>query len=169
MNYTGDSPPVKETVPLRSPEILYRCPRCGTAGRLRPPAPPSGPACRSCELVLRPADPGPWSEGRSLDRCPLCGDDKLYVQRDFDQRAGCAIVGLGAALVPWTYGLSLAVCALADWLLYRRLPPLTVCYVCGARMRGTPVSAAHAPFDLMSAQTWEARSLAWRKRHQAGN
>lgn len=98
-------------------------------------------------------------------RCMVCGDDKFYVQKAFDQRLGCLIVAVGAVLVPWTYGLSLAVCALADLLLYRRLPPLTVCYVCKARYAGYPTHPDHAAYDLMTAQTYEARSLTWRRRY----
>lgn len=95
----------------------------------------------------------------------MCGEDKLYLVKDFDQRIGCLIVAAGAALVPWTYGLSLAVCALADLLLYRSLPMIAACYVCGARFQGHPAGPDLRPYDLMTAQTYEARALAWRKRH----
>ena len=95
--------------------------------------------------------------------CPLCGNDKLYRQKDFSQKLGCLIMGVGAALVPWTWGLSLPVFALADFALYRALPFITCCYVCGARLRGLPLSPEALPFELLSAQTWEARGLAWRR------
>ena len=100
-----------------------------------------------------------------LAACPICGEDKLYVQKSLDQKIGCLVLAAGAALVPWTYGLSLAVCALADWLLYRMLPSITVCYVCGARCSGWPLNPDHKTYDLMTAQTWEARSITWRRRH----
>ena len=103
--------------------------------------------------------------GRAVSTCAVCGDDKLYVQKDFSQKVGCLVVGIGAVLVPWTYGLSLAVCALADWLAYRMLPMITVCYICRTRYRGLPVNPNHRPFELMTAQTWEARTLTWRRLH----
>jgi hypothetical protein len=93
--------------------------------------------------------------------CRICGSPHLYWQKDFDQRIGCAAIGLGAVLVPWTYGISLAVLALADLLLYRLLPRVAVCYVCRARYRGVPPHPGQRPFDLVTAQTYEARALKW--------
>lgn len=144
----------------------FRCPDCGATTRLELPARAGQPAaCGSCRAVIQLAAPA--SAADPLTVCAVCGDDKLYVQKDFNQKAGCLIVALGAALVPWTYGLSLALCALIDWILYMRLPPLTVCYVCGSRYAGPPLHPDHAPFELMTAQTWEARSLTWRRRRAA--
>lgn len=146
--------------------IEYRCPGCGAAGRLELPVRTGQTAaCRSCGVEMTLAAAAGTSA--PLVVCPICGDDKLYVQKDFSQKTGCLIVAIGAALVPWTYGLSLAACALLDLILYQRLPPLTVCYVCGSRHAGTPISPDHHPFDLMTAQTYEARSLSWRRRRTA--
>ena len=39
--------------------------------------------------------------GRSR-RCPACGGRQLYVQRDFNQKVGLAVVIVGAALAPFT-------------------------------------------------------------------
>ena len=58
-----------------------------------------------------------------------------------------------------------AVCALLDLALYLWLPMIAVCYVCGARYAGLPLSPDHAPYDLMTAQTYEARSHNWHARH----
>jgi hypothetical protein len=93
----------------------------------------------------------------------VCGEDKFYVQKAFSQKAGCLIVAAGATLVPWTYGLSLAVCALLDWILYKILPSVTVCYICRASYGGIPLNPDHRPYELVTAQTWEARALAWRR------
>jgi len=98
-----------------------------------------------------------------VGRCLVCGEDKFYIQKAFSQKAGCMIVAAGAALVPWTYGLSLAACAALDWLLYKMLPSVTVCYICRASYSGLPLDPAHKPYDLMTAQTWEARALTWRR------
>jgi len=45
------------------------------------------------------------------------------------------------------------------------LPSETVCYVCGSRYTGPPLNPDHKAYDLMTAQTWEARSIAWRRRN----
>jgi len=144
-------------------EIRYICPSCGAAGRIAPPLPEAGAACRACSRALPLAGASAFDPARPVIECVVCGDDKLYIQKDFNQKVGFLIVGAGAALVPWTYGLSLAVCALADYILYRLLPSITVCYICASRYRGHPLNPDHLPYDLVTAQTYEARSLTWRR------
>lgn len=74
-----------------------------------------------------------------FERCVLCGCRQFYRQKDFNQALGCLIMGIGIVLVPVTYGLSLPVFALIDWILYKRIPAMVVCYQCGAEFRGLPV------------------------------
>ena len=151
-------------------ELTYYCPSCGATNRLACPlaaADPAGHECDSCAARLafaRRAGPAP---SQPIQSCCVCGGDKLFVQKRFNQKAGCAIVGLGAVLTPWTYGLSLAACALLDLLLYRMLPMITVCYVCGTRYSGFPIGSVLRPYDLMTAQTYEARALTWRRLHDS--
>src|SRR5262245_1034847 len=78
----------------------------------------SCPACRR-ELSLFPADR--VAEGGPLTRCVVCGGERFYTQRDFNQRLGCLIAGVGAVLSPFTYGISLLVCLAVDFGLYRML------------------------------------------------
>ncbi len=145
-------------------EITCFCPSCGASNRLAPAAPGAAP-CRSCHATLPLAPAAAIEPGALLTRCPVCEEDKLYVQKRFSQKIGCLIIAVGAALVPWTYGLSLAACALLDLILYRLLPTITVCYVCAARIGGGRANPDHRPYDLMTAQTWEARAVNWRRRH----
>lgn len=148
------------------PIVITFCPRCGIANSLpvssaglgRVPAP-----CRRCANPLPIQAPDAIRAARMVTICGICGDDKLYTQKDFNQKIGCLVLAVGAALVPWTWGLSLGVCALADFLLYRVLPSITVCYVCGSRYRGLPINPEHLPFELVTAQMWEARSLNWKR------
>ena len=53
---------------------------------------------------------------------------------------------IGIVLVPKTYGLSLPVFALLDWLIYRRIPDVVVCYRCSAEFLGFPDSGRFKPF-----------------------
>lgn len=150
----------------RIPIILTFCPRCGIPNWLSVSAAglaPGSVPCRRCARPLPIHRPDAVVAGTPVTVCAICADDKLYTQKDFNQKIGCLVLAVGAALVPWTWGLSLGVCALADFLLYRILPTITVCYVCGSRYRGLPVNPDHRPFELMTAQMWEARSLNWRK------
>ena len=148
--------------------VITFCPRCGISNTLPVSTflPGCGPAlCRRCAVSLPIQAPESIRASRMVTVCGICGDDKLYTQKDFSQKVGCLVLAVGAALVPWTWGLSLGVCALADLLLYRVLPTITVCYVCASRYRGLPINPDHLPFELVTAQMWEARSLNWKRSH----
>lgn len=103
--------------------------------------------CRKCgdEKALFISDS--LKNQKILDICPLCQKKDFYIQRDFPQEAGCLVVLVGAVFVPWTYGLSLAVVAVLDFILYKSLPNISVCYHCLAKIRGTQANPKHQPFD----------------------
>lgn len=66
------------------------------------------------------------------------------------------IVLLGALLVPFTYGLSLPVLILVDWILYRRVPDVAVCYRCGAEYRQFgSIPRTIGKFDHHTAELYE--------------
>ena len=81
-----------------------------------------------------------WGEVKTineiLQNCPVCGCRQFYQQKDFNQGVGCLIMLVGIGLVSWTYGLSLPVFSLIDWLIYRKIPSMAVCYRCGAEFKG---------------------------------
>ena len=112
-----------------------RCTKCGTEARLDVP-----------EAVRT---------SRVLERCPACGSAQLYVQRDFNQKAGLAVVIVGAVLAPFTYYASLVAAALIDAGLYLLLPEITVCYRCQAHYRGFARNPAHEAFDLHIAEQYD--------------
>jgi transcription elongation factor Elf1 len=138
---------------LTRAEIAFACPRCGKEavagldGRGR---------CRSCaEETLLPLSPD-LRESGVVESCPACGSSLLYVQRDFNQKAGLAIVAIGAALAPFTpFYSSLMVAALVDALLYALLPEITVCYRCHAHFRGFARNPRHQSFDLHVAEQYD--------------
>jgi hypothetical protein len=139
-------------------EIRFACPRCKAQVVAAISGEGAVPRCEACgaEHTLRFSES--LRERRIADRCALCGSEHFYVQRDFDQRWGCLIVAIGAAFVPWTYGLSLAVCALIDLVLYRRLRSVAKCYVCKATYRGGEMHPDHKPFDLHLLEKYEAEA-----------
>lgn len=139
----------------RTPEVAFACPACGREatcgldGRGR---------CGSCRAETALDLTGSLREQRLVDVCPACGGKQLYVQRDFNQRAGLLIVGVGAVLAPFTpFYSSLFVAALVDALLYAVLPEITVCYRCQAHFRGFRRNPGHAAFDLHLAEQYEAK------------
>ena len=100
--------------------------------------------------------PLPLRDGGAVEACPACGGRQLYVQRDFNQKAGLAVVIVGAALAPFTpFYSSLMVAALIDAGLYALLPEITVCYRCHAHFRGFAKNPAHEAFDLHLAEQYE--------------
>jgi hypothetical protein len=135
----------------RAPEIAFACPACGKEavagldGRGR------------CACGADPAleVPGAVREQRLLERCLACGGAQLYVQRDFNQKAGLAVVIVGAVLAPFTYYLSLVAAALIDAGLFLLLPEITVCYRCQAHYRRFARNPRHQPFDLHIAEQYK--------------
>lgn len=122
-------------------------------------------ACQRCGHRCPPAPGALTADGGlrdPVDRCIACGSSRLFVQKDFNRRLGLAIVLVGAALSPWTYGGSLVVCLLIDYALYFVVPEVTVCYGCDAIHRGFQHNPAHRAHDPLLAERFgrEARQEA---------
>jgi hypothetical protein len=133
--------------------IRTQCRDCGLpfSAELRPD---SGELpCPNCGRA-RPVAADGWSEATPkspvlVEVCPLCGCRHLYRQRDVNRALGCAIVAVGAALVPWTFGLSLLAFGLVDLWLYRRLQEVVVCYRCDTVYRDARPLPRQTAFDLL--------------------
>jgi hypothetical protein len=138
---------------VRSREIAFPCPACreevsaGAEGQGQ---------CERCGRSTVLPLTASLREGGPVDRCPACDGVQLYVQRDFNQKAGLAIVGLGALLAPFTRYFSLLAAAVLDALLYALLPEITVCYRCASHFRGFPRNPRHAAFDLHIAEQYHS-------------
>jgi hypothetical protein len=104
--------------------------------------------CRECHREFPTFFPGRISEGEPVSRCVVCGGGRFFVQRDFNQKVGCLVVGIGAALSPFTYGISLLVCLAVDLVLYLMVKEVTLCYRCSAIYRGVARDPRHTAFDL---------------------
>jgi ribosomal protein L37AE/L43A len=133
-------------------QIAFACPSCGEEAV----ADREGVGhCRSCHANHALAPSASIREGGAVDRCPACAGEQLYVQRDFNQKAGLAIVIVGAALAPFTpFYSSLIVATLLDAALYLVLPEITICYRCQAHFRGFARNPRHQPFDLHIAEQY---------------
>ena len=137
---------------MKAPEIAFACPACGSEacagldGRAR---------CARCGGETTLPVSASLRDERVVDTCPACQGKQLYVQRDFNQRAGLAIVVVGALLAPFTpFYSSLLVAAAIDAALYALLPEITVCYRCQAHFRGFARNPAHQAFDLHTAEQY---------------
>ena len=81
-----------------------------------------------------------------FESCPFCQCRQFYVQKDFNRGLGCLVVLIGVLLVPKTYGLSLPLFALVDWLFYRRVSTMVICYRCGVEYRGFEIPSHLKPY-----------------------
>jgi len=138
----------------RDPEVAFPCPVCGreaVAGL------DGHGRCSGCGAEASLAVPPAVAETRLLDHCLACGGALLYVQRDFNQKAGLAVVVVGAVLAPFTYYVSLFAAAGIDAALYLLLPEITVCYRCHAHYRGFARNPRHEAFDLHIAEQYDPR------------
>ena len=132
--------------------VQFLCPECEQGTLLRLPLGPGPWKCPGCGAGFEPHAQASLLAGGPLKRCTVCAGERFYTQRDFNQRIGCLVAGIGAALSPFTYGISLLVCLALDLGLYFLLKQATVCYRCGSIYRGVPVNPEHGPFDLHVAE-----------------
>jgi hypothetical protein len=119
--------------------VHFLCPKCD-ARQAREP----GETARECERCVAPA------AGSIIERCAACGHDQLYFQKDFNRTTGIALVVLGSTFVPWTYGLSLLGVTILDYVVWRMVKDVIVCYRCQAVHRGYPPNPSLKPFDLVT-------------------
>jgi hypothetical protein len=110
----------------------------------------SGEFPRACDRCGAPNDVTAPSANANIDRCAACGHDQLYFQKDFNRKTGIALVVVGAVFVPWTYGLSLLGVTILDYVVWRMVKDVIVCYRCQAVHRGYRANPAIKPFDLVA-------------------
>jgi len=104
--------------------------------------------CPGCGQTAQGVARDAAADGGLLSHCARCGVDRLYVQKDFNKKAGLWVFVVAAVLSVPTWGLSLVAATLIDLLLYYSLGDATLCYGCGAVHRGFPRNPAHGVFDI---------------------
>ncbi len=127
------------------PSVHFLCPRCDARQTRESREAPR--ACHRCGEWNAVAAPPASS---IIDRCAACGHDQLYFQKDFNRTTGIALVVIGSIFVPWTYGLSLLGVTILDYVVWRLVKDVIVCYRCQAVHRGYPPNPALKPFDLVT-------------------
>ncbi len=126
-----------------TPSVNFLCPKCEQ--RLAREAGAPARPCESCgartEVVAPPA-------GAVIERCAACGHDELYFQKDFNRATGITLVVIGAVLAPFTYFISLVAVTILDYIIWRIVKDVIVCYECQAVHRGYPKNPELKAFDL---------------------
>ncbi len=77
----------------------------------------------------------------------MCGNQRFYLQKDFNARLGLGIFAIGVLLSYHTYFLSLLIATLIDFALYYFLKTVTICYQCRAIYRNFEIDPNHRGFD----------------------
>ncbi len=146
-----------------APAIHFPCDGCGSGVNAASDA--VSASCRACRKETSLAPDGAVRTGGPVARCAVCARDRFYVQKDFNRRLGLWLVLASAAAsfvvyAWWGYWaiVFLGVVTLADALLYRALPMVSVCYGCGAIYRGFAANPDHQPFDLHLAEVYEKKT-----------
>lgn len=122
-------------------QILARhCPQCKQYAEVA--AHPGNFSCPHCAHSWGKIE----NMAKIFEFCPVCQCRQFYLSKDFNQFLGCMIMVVGIALVPFTYGISLPVFALVDWLLHKRVATVIGCYKCGCEFRGFTPPSRLKPF-----------------------
>lgn len=154
-------------MPTRAPGIGFYCDRCDRYSTWTPPFSEEKARCSHCDHPNPPTEAARRLSGEAaptLGDCLQCGNPELYRKKDVPQQIGCAVVLSAVALSTVAYALwdfpgafvVFAAVALLDFLIYRRLGEVTVCYRCHAEFRRFPVAPRHGAFDMHRAEEYEA-------------
>ena len=130
---------------MNAPSLARHCPQCKRYGEIKINLEGDNAfvlACPSCRE--------PWGKivsfTETFECCPVCQCRQFYTSKDFNQFLGCLIMVIGIVLAIPTYGLSLPVFALIDWLLFRKVPTMINCYKCGTEFRYLQTQKEFKPF-----------------------
>jgi hypothetical protein len=127
--------------------------------------------CERCGRAYAVAAAGSVGE-KGLERCAFCGNRTFFLQKDFDQRLGCLIMGVSLAaalLVGWRFGWiwftpALLVSVVVDWIVAAKIRPVTICYRCDAEYRDVPVHPSHEGYDPHLAERFADKKTVRRMR-----
>ena len=143
-------------------QVLAKCPKCDAGLPIRAADTGASITCGRCKSDV----PLNFSEAvrtdRGVDRCPVCAGADFYVRKDFDPKLGVAAVATAAIISAVFYWYKrdfiayavLAAAAALDFIVYRFLKLVTVCYRCHTEFRGAYPRTASG-FDLHTADVLE--------------
>jgi hypothetical protein len=143
-------------------KISLLCPHCRKPLELEDLSQDRSP-CPLCgqEIALRISDR--MRRDNIVDRCIVCDCNKVYVQKDFNRTIGVSIFVGGAIISLILYGfnliwpafLVLLGCAVADAILYKLLPEVTICYKCHTQYRKFSANPDNQEFELGLAEKYD--------------
>ena len=153
--------------------VQVACPSCEATSIVRigkeGPEGASPWCCLQCHASPRQPGPPPV-EGQTIDKCWVCGTEEFYIQKDFNRELGLTIVLLSGGIIFLVMLLTedhrlgvglLLVVALIDWMIYRLINNVTVCYLCQSLYRGFPQHENHGGFYLGLEEKYKKLRRTW--------
>jgi hypothetical protein len=143
-------------------QLLVRCPKCNAGLPVDAADASRTIGCGGCGREISLEFSEALRADRAVDRCPQCAGTDFYLRKDFDPKIGVAVVAV-AALVSAVFFFYkrdaiayavLAAAAILDFVIYRFLSDVTVCYRCHTEFRGRYRRTASG-FDLHTADILE--------------
>jgi len=126
-------------------ELRFACPQCGAVNRRSDADQSTVLDCTECSYIgLLPLG---WTSEGAVKRCPICGCDELFTQKDFHQRTAIIILLLGASFAIFTRFMSLAFAAIVCAFLYLNSRERLVCYQCRSQIAGHRRTRARRRFN----------------------
>jgi hypothetical protein len=143
--------------------VRFSCPECEAPARLELPGPGDWhcPGCgHHLHLHTSPLEGG-------LHACAVCGNPELYRKKDFPHRLGLLILTLAclASIEPyrrymiWLVWTILLGSLAFDYVLYRLVGDVVVCYRCQAHYRGLPATAPYPAYELGIAERYRQEKI----------
>ena len=143
--------------------VRFLCPECHAWTTTDQAAAPAW-SCTACGSIVPAAAS---SAGETLPVCRRCGNEELYIQKDFPHWLGMSILVIACAASVVTYAMERIVLtwailigsALVDVILYLLVGNVTVCYRCQTQYRGFAPETQHHPFDLAVGEKYRQERL----------
>jgi hypothetical protein len=118
--------------------VQFTCKECGSGVHVYPSLDAKKIVCDVCKSV-QAVNFGQDEVDGILKNCPSCDRQDFYSQKDFSRKVGVALFILAALISTWMlwrgmgpqwYLSTFIVLYLVDFILFRRLKPIAICYKC---------------------------------------
>ena len=127
-------------------EITLTCKECGSGINFIPVEGADSVQCHICE-TKNPVTFNDELLAGNIRICPSCGRKDFYKQKDFNRKIGVLLFVIASILAIWTYGISLIVLYIFDFLLYKKIGDVVACYKCNTLFRKVNNIDSIHPFD----------------------
>ena len=143
-------------------KIWFLCPHCKHELNFEDLSQDAAP-CPVCEKSIALRISERTRKDNVVEHCLICDCPQVYVQKDFNRTLGVSIFVAGAILFlicAWFNRLVegtlvWAAFTVADALLYKYLPNVTICYKCHSQYREFNENPANTAFELGLAEKYD--------------